>query len=192
LRTFLCVLAAVGTLQAAGLPAWWRALPDLPRLESAFVQASESAVFGQLRKEGTLQLSKGGRLRVAYQGGMVLVADGTDLVQYDPQARTAQRLSLDAAVRDMLLLNILVDPGALESAYLARSTGADQVTLDPRRKDLARITVEGRNGFLRRVTWVDATGATQVLELKNPRVPPRAFPPSTFTFKAPAGVRWIK
>ena len=163
----------------------------MPRLESAFVQESASAVFGKLKKEGTLQLAKGGRLRVTYQGGTVLVSDGVELIQYDPQTRTAQRLSLNAATRDMPLLNILVDPAALEDAYLVKSARADEVTLEPKRKDLLPITVEGRNGLLKRVIWVDGTGARQVLELKNPRIPRKAFPPSIFTFMAPAGTRWI-
>ena len=191
MKRLVCILAAVGTLQAADLPAWWKALSRMPRLESAFVQESASAVFGKLKKEGTLQLAKGGRLRVTYQGGTVLVSDGVELIQYDPQTRTAQRLSLNAATRDMPLLNILVDPAALEDAYLVKSARADAVTLEPKRKDLLPITVEGRNGLLKRVIWVDGTGARQVLELKNPRVPGKAFPPSVFTFKAPAGTRWI-
>ena len=185
------VLFAAGTLQAAELPAWWKALPHLSRLESGFIQESESAVFGKLKKEGKIQLAKGGRLRVTYVKGMVLVSDGIHLIQYDPMAVTAQRLSLRSATRDMPLLNILVDPTALESAYQIKAETADQVLLEPKRKDLPKVMVEGKDGLLKRVTWTDATGAKQVLELKNPRVPNTDFPPSVFTFKAPAGTRWI-
>src|SRR5512145_3326192 len=101
LKPLACLLAAAGSLGASGLPAWWTALPGLPRLESRFTQESESAVFGKLRREGKLQLAKGGRLRVTYDKGMILVADGTNLIQYDPMARTAQRLSLRTARKDM-------------------------------------------------------------------------------------------
>ena len=191
MRCLVCVLFAAGALQAADLPAWWKALPGLSRFESGFVQESESAVFGKLKKEGQLQLAKGGRLRVTYLKGMILVSDGTQLIQYDPMAMTAQRLALHSATRDMPLLNILVDPAALQAAYQVKAESADQVLLEPKRKDLPKVTVEGKDGFLRRVTWTDATGAKQVLELKNPHIPGQAFPPSVFTFKAPAGTRWI-
>ncbi len=191
MKCLLCLLVAAGALQAADLPAWWKALPRLSRLESGFIQESDSAVFGKLKKEGKIQLAKGGRLRVTYMKGMVLVSDGINLIQYDPLAMTAQRLALHSATRDMPLLNILVDPAALESAYQIKAENADQVLLEPKRKDLPKVTVEGKDGLLSRVSWTDATGARQVLELKNPRVPSTDFPPSVFTFKAPAGTRWI-
>lgn len=187
----LCILVAAGALQAADLPVWWKALPGLPRLESGFVQESESAVFGKLQKEGRIQLARGGRLRVTYLKGMVLVSDGINLIQYDPSAMTAQRLSLASATKDMPLLNILVDPGAVEAAYRVQAESAERVLLEPKRKDLPRVVVEGRKGLLSRVTWTDATGAKQSIELKNPRVPGSAFPASIFTFKAPAGTRWL-
>jgi outer membrane lipoprotein-sorting protein len=191
LKCLVCALLAAGALQAAGLPAWWEALPRLARLESGFVQESESAVFGKLRKEGTLQLAKGGRLRVTYVKGMVLVSDGVNLIQYDPMVKTAQRLTLRSATRDMPLLNILVDPAALGASYQVRVENADQVLLDPKRKDLPKVMIEGKNGFLKRVTWTDGTGAKQVLELKNPHVPRQDFLPSVFIFEAPAGTRWV-
>jgi outer membrane lipoprotein-sorting protein len=182
---------AASVLQSAELPAWWKALPRLVRLESDFIQESDSAVFGKLKKEGTIQLAQGGRLRVTYVKGMILVCDGINLVQYDPMAMTAQRLVLRSATKEMPLLNILVDPTALESAYEIKSEAVDQVQLEPKRKDLPKVLVEGKHGYLRRVTWTDATGAKQVLELTSPRVPKGPFPSSTFTFKAPPGIRWI-
>lgn len=192
MKALMCVVLLAGVaLQAAELPAWWKALPRLSRLESEFIQESESAVFGKLKKEGKIQLAKGGRLRVTYVKGMVLVADGIHLIQYDPMSMTAQRLSLNSATRVMPLLNILVDPAALERAYQIRAENADQVLLEPKWKDLPKVTVEGKAGLLKRVTWIDATGAKQVLELKTPRVPKKDFPPSLFTFKAPVGTRWI-
>jgi len=190
-KALLCGLVAMSALQAAELPVWWKTLTNLSRLESGFVQESESAVFGKLTKTGKLQLAKGGKLRVTYEKGMVLVSDGVQLTQYDPMARTAQRLELHSATKDMPLLNILVDPAALGTAYTIKAENADQVLLEPKRKDLPKVLVEGRDGLLKRVTWTDATGAKQVLELTKPRVPSHAYPPAVFTFKAPAGTRWI-
>jgi outer membrane lipoprotein-sorting protein len=186
----ICLLVA-GIVQAAELPSWWRALPRMSRLESDFVQESESAVFGKLKKEGHLQMASGGRLRVTYTKGLLLVSDGVSLIQYDPAARTAQRLELRSATRDMPLLNLLVDPAALEAAYSIKAESEERIQLEPKRKDLPKVTVEGRDGFLKRVTWIDATGAKQALELKAPRVPKSSFPATTFVFTAPVGTRWI-
>ncbi|HWQ10413.1 MAG TPA: outer membrane lipoprotein carrier protein LolA [Holophaga sp.] len=162
-----------------------------PELQSTFVQASESAVFGELRKDGTLQFARGGRLRIAYRDGMVLVCDGESAVQFDPRTRTAQRFALDAARKDMPLLNILVDPGALDESFRIKGGAEDQVVLEPKQKGLPLVTVDGAGGRLKRVTWTDPTGARQQFELKDPHVPGKAFPPSTFRFAAPAGTRWI-
>ena len=192
LRLAVCLLTGVGVAQAADLPAWWTAFAQLSRLESSFTQESESAVFGKLKREGKLQLAKGGRLRVTYAKGMLLVADGTTLVQYDPMASTAQRLDLRTARKDMPLLNILLDPTALEDSYEIRAEQGERVLLEPRRKELPPVLLEGKGRILGRVTWTDGTGAKQVLELKHPRTPGSAFPASTFTFKAPAGTRWIR
>ena len=178
-------------LQAAGLPAWWTAMLRTPQLQSAFVQVSESAVFGELRKQGTLQVTKGGRLRIAYRDGMLLVCDGETAVQFDPRTRTAQRFALNSARKDMPLLNILVDPGALEGSFLIKAGSMDQVLLEPKQKGLPPVIVDGAGGLLKRVTWTDPTGARQQFELADPHVPGKAFPLSIFRFSAPAGTRWI-
>ena len=181
MKGLLCVLVAAGALQSADLPPWWKALPRLARFESGFIQESESAVFGKLRKEGKLQLAKGGRLRVTYVKGMVLVSDGINLIQYDPMAMTAHRLALRSATRDMPLLNILVDPAALGAAYEIKAENPDQVLLEPKRKDLPQVLVEGKDGFLRRLTWTDATGAKHPLAADAVVVSG-----STFTVQLPA------
>jgi outer membrane lipoprotein-sorting protein len=160
-------------------------------MEAEFVQESESAVFGKLTKAGTLQLATGGRLRVTYVKGMVLVSDGSKLIQYDPAARTAQRMDLRSAAKDMPLLNVLVNPSALENSYVVKAEGEDRVLLEPKRKELPEVTVEGRGAFLNRVTWTDPTGARQMLQLKNSRIPKADFPASMFKFAAPQGTRWI-
>lgn len=161
-------------------------------MEASFVQESESAVFGKLAKEGILQIGRGGRFRVSYTGGIVLVSDGTQLVQYDPATRTAQRMDLQTATREMPLLNVLVDPASIEAYYTVKGDGETRVVLDPRRKDLPSVTVEGSGAFLHRMSWTDATGAEQTLELKRPSTPKRDFPPATFTFTAPTGTRWLQ
>jgi outer membrane lipoprotein-sorting protein len=175
---------------AAELPAWWTGFPSLPRLETAFVQESESAVFGKLTRRGQLRLAQGGRLRVDYQGGLLLVADGRSLIQFDPQARTAQRQDLRSAVLDAPLLNVLLNPGRL-SAYYQVNPGADgTLQLEPRRPSLPKVELAGRGRMIQRIQWTDGTGARQRIEFQDPRVP-AAFAPGVFSFQAPAGTRWL-
>lgn len=160
-------------------------------LESGFVQQSESAVFGKLRRQGQLKLAKGGRLRLEYRQGLLLVADGSNLIQYDPEARTAQRIALRSAAADTPLLNVLLNPGALTGFYQAKAGPAQTVALEPLRPGLPRVVLTGRDGLLQRIQWTDGTGASQEIELEQPRIPSAPFPPATFSFQAPAGTRWL-
>jgi len=183
-------LGSLGSLWAGELPRWWLAFTRTPALASPFVQESDSAVFGKLRREGELRLAQGGRLRLAYRKGILLVADGRTLIQYDPEARTAQRLDLRSAAASAPMLNLLVKPATLAETFrLAPGPGPEAVTLTPRHPGLPAVVLEGQAGLLKRVRWTDATGARQMLELKAPRVP--AADPAAFTFKAPAGTRWL-
>ena len=179
-------------LAAGALPGWWVAFPRAARLESAFVQESESGVFGKLRRNGTLRLAEGGRLRVEYHKGMLLVSDGKSLVQYDPEARTAQRVNLRSATEDAPLLNLLLNPRNLEATFRVQAgPGGEVVYLEPRKPGLPSVVVEGQGSFLKRVRWTDGTGAKQVLELQAPRIP-SALSPALFVFKAPVGTRWLE
>ncbi len=129
------------------------------RLESAFVQQSDSAVFGKLKREGRLKLAKGGMLRVEYRQGLLLVADGRTLTQYDPDARTAQRMSLRSAAADTPLLNIMLNPAALAGFYRAEGGPGDAVRLEPLREGLPKVELTARAGLLQRIRWTDPTGA---------------------------------
>jgi len=193
LQSLVCCLG-LGLLGAGAppaLPAWWHGFLALSRLESGFVQSSESAVFGKLRRQGQLKLAKGGRLRVEYRQGLLLVTDGRTLVQYDPEARTAQKTPLRGAAADTPLLNVLLNPGALAGFYEAKAAPGDAVALEPLRPGLTRVLLTGQGGLLRRIQWTDATGARQDIELQDPRVPAAPFDAATFTFQAPAGTRWL-
>ena len=160
-------------------------------MEADFVQTSDSAVFGKLRRKGNLRLAKGGHLRVIYEDGLQLVADGASLVQYDPDTRTAQAMNLSDAASETPLLRLLTDPTKLGGAYAIASTVKDQVRLKPLKLGLPEVRIEGGGKLPRRLTWTDASGAGQVLELVNARVPDKAFPEGTFRFQAPKGTRWL-
>jgi outer membrane lipoprotein-sorting protein len=174
---------------AASLPAWWKQFAGLAKLESEFVQVSESAVFGTLRKRGRLTLAKGGRLRVAYDKGLLLVSDGKRMIQYDPGARTAQGLDLAKALAEFPILNLLVEPRSLERSFEVLAEG-EGIRLKPRRPGLPEVLVEGKGVFPARISWKDGTGAQQNLTLVNPRQP-AGLPETTFTFDPPKGTRWL-
>lgn len=171
-------------------PDWWERLVNLERLESAFTQVSESAVFGTVTRNGTLRFAKGGRLRVVYETGLCFVADGRTLVHYDPATRTAQRVDVRAAAREVPLLALLLDPTQLEQSFRVEIRSGGRLRLEPRQPGLPTVEVEGRSGFLERLTWTDPTGARQVLQLSHPRVP-KNFPEGTFVLKVPPGTRWL-
>jgi outer membrane lipoprotein-sorting protein len=196
LRFCLCAWLGVAGFQGAvlpgaELPAWWRAFPGLPRLETAFVQESQSAVFGKLSRQGRLRMAKGGKLRVEYQHGLLLVSDGRTLTQYDPAARTAQRLSLKSAVGETPLLNILLNPGSLSAFYDAKAGPGLSVALEPLQPGLPRVVLTGEDGLPRRIQWTDATGASQVIQFQDARIPAAGFAADVFNFKAPDGTRWL-
>jgi outer membrane lipoprotein-sorting protein len=193
LMCVLALLGGLGSLAAAEPPAWWKAFTGAPRMEARFLQESDSAVFGKLKRTGVLRLAKGGRLRVEYKEGLLLVADGRFLVQYDAKASTAQQVDLRSAAKDAPLLWVLLDPGALDQVFTVQNgPGPDTFSLEPRKPGLPRVTLEGQGGLPRRLSWTDPTGARQVLSFQDAKVPRAAFAASLFTFKAPAGTRWIK
>jgi outer membrane lipoprotein-sorting protein len=190
----LLAASITASLQAAQapLPDWWLGATRLPRLEARFIQVSQSEVFGRLEQRGRLWMAQGGRLRVAYDSGLLLIADGRDLVSYDPAARTAQRLVLRSAVAEMPLLNLLRDPGALPDRYLLESAPAGAVRLRPRKPGPPEVVVEGQGRTPTRLRWRDGTGAAQELNLQEPRVPGAALPAATFRFTEPKGTRWLR
>jgi len=183
----LACLIAVPAL--AALPGWWSAFARTPVLESRFRQESDSLVFGKLAREGRLALARGGRLRVAYDGGLTVTCDGRQLVQYDPDTRTAQRVELARAVRDFPLLGLLLDPARLERLYKAETLGGEALRLVPKEAGLPELKATGRRGLLWSLEWTDPTGARQKLELLDPKASGTPAP-GMFQPQVPAGARW--
>lgn len=176
---------------SAELPPWWKAFINVPRIQAAFVQTSDSAVFGKLKRKGSVRLTKGGQLRVVYDDGLELVADGQSLIQFDPDTRTAQRMDLLDAVMEAPLLRLLTDPAKLGRTYFIEPFANSQVRLKPLKQGLPEIRIEGSGSLPKRLVWTDASGAGQVLELLDARIPVKEFPVGTFHFQAPKGTRWL-
>jgi outer membrane lipoprotein-sorting protein len=184
------IFMAAASLSAQGLPGWWHPMLDAPRFESRFIQTSESQVFGKLVKKGRIQAAQGGRLRVSYEEGLLLVADGANLIQYDPDTRTAQRMDLGQALLDTPLLNLLVAPQRLAKTYKVEAISKDTVRLVPMQKDLPQMEVQGSGRFARVLRWTDASGAKQELRLLDPKTP-ASLPAAGFKFVLPKGATMV-
>ncbi|HJV23986.1 MAG TPA: outer membrane lipoprotein carrier protein LolA [Holophagaceae bacterium] len=189
MRRLLPILLGGALVLSAQAPAWWTRLQTRPSLQSTFVQEGDSAVFGKVSREGSLRLAPGGRLRVAYTRGLLIVCDGRKLIQYDPDTRSAQRLDLKRALSEAPLLTVLMDPRDVARHFKVTFQG-DRVTLTPKEPGLPTLEAEGRGPWPERFQWTDATGARQVLRLKDPR--PAQEDPGAFRFSPPAGTRWAE
>jgi outer membrane lipoprotein-sorting protein len=177
--------------QQQALPAWWGRWTRAPAFECRFEQEGESAAFGKLARAGSILAARGGRLRVEYDKGPLIICDGRALTQYDPSTRTAQTLEIDAVVDEWPMLRLLMDPRELDGAFDIRPMGGGRVSLSPRRPGLPGATLEGAGGFPGRIEWRDATGAAQSLTLKDARAvaSPKA---ARFAFDPPKGTKWVK
>ncbi len=160
-------------------------------MQATFVQTSDSAVFGKLKRKGSVCLARAGRLHVVYEDGLELVADGQSLIQFDPDTRTAQRMDLMAAAMEAPLLRLLTDPAKLGRTYSIEPSANGQMRLKPLKQGLPEIRIEGSGSFPKRLLWSDASGAGQVLELLDAHIPAKDFPLETFRFRAPKGTRWL-
>lgn len=179
-------------LAQAPLPGWWSTLLKRPRLEARFVHRLESAVFGKITRQGKLWLDTGGRMRFAYDSGLLVICDGKLLVQYDPDTRTAQQMPLSLAQKEFPLLGLLVDPTGLGAHYRISNQPSGQLRLEPRTADRGpEILLSGEGTALRRILWKDATGGQQELELQAGKSGGGGVDPTLFRFKAPAGTRWV-
>jgi outer membrane lipoprotein-sorting protein len=183
------LLGIASLVLSAAEPDWWLALHRAPVLESRFRQDSESLVFGKLSRQGSLILARGGRLRVAYDGGLTVTCDGRQVVQVDPDTRTAQRMLLAEAQREFPLLNLLTDPARIRALYLLEAAGKDALKLVPRGAGLPPLVARGRQGLLRSLEWTDATGAQQTFELLGPQVR-GSVDAKLFKPVLPIGTRW--
>ncbi|MDR2697445.1 MAG: outer membrane lipoprotein carrier protein LolA [Holophagales bacterium] len=188
----LPVLIAPPALSAPGqtMPPWWNFWTQKASFSSPFVQESESAAFGKLTKEGTILLAKGGRLRVEYEKGILLLSDGQQIVQYDPSTRTAQKFDLKNVSEEWPLLRLLTDPSALSQVFHINLQSDGKISLSPKKAGPPELLLEGSGAFLRSITWKDGTGAKQIMTLTAPKTPPDPGS-KPFSFKLPANAKWI-
>jgi len=175
-------------------PTWWEYWKQSVSFKSAFIQEGESAAFGKLTRTGNIITAKGGRLRVEYEKGVLLVSNGKQLVQYDPSTRTAQRFDVESVTEEWPMMRLLTDPNALNQVFNVIPQSDGKIKLTPKkqgRTELPEILLEGKGAFLHQAEWKDGTGAKQVLTLTNPKKQPDPGN-KPFDFKTPSGVKWIQ
>ena len=185
---FLALVPAILAVQP--MPPWWDKWLQIPSFSSSFVQEGESAAFGKLARRGIIQSAKGGRLRVEYENGLLLLCDGSQLIQYDPSTRTAQRHYLEDVSEEWPLLRLLTDPASLRHVFHVSPQSGGAVKLTPKTVGLPEVILEGGGNFLHKAAWTDGTGAKQELVLTSPKTQhdPGSAP---FTFKLPTGAKWL-
>jgi hypothetical protein len=88
------------------------------------------------------------------------------------------------------MLNVLLNPRTLSAYYQAIPAADGRVRLEPHRPSLPKVELTGSGRMLQSIQWTDATGAKQRIEFQDPKVP-AGFDPGVFSFKAPAGTRWL-
>jgi outer membrane lipoprotein-sorting protein len=187
------LLAAQAALlaQAPSMPQWWEHWKQAPYFSSPFTQEGDSAAFGKLVKKGSIITAKGGRLRIEYEKGIVLLCDGSQLTQYDPSTRTAQTYDLETISQEWPLVRLLTGPAAPNQVFSVSAQQGGAIKLTPKKPGLPEVLLEGKGNFLQRATWTDGTGAKQVLTLTSPKPSP-ASGKAAFTFTAPTGTKWIR
>ena len=178
-------------LTTPSMPSWWNQWKQVSSFSSPFTQEGESAAFGKLTSKGNLLIAKGGRLRVEYEKGMLLLCNGKQLTQYDPSTRTAQMHDLEDISTEWPLLHILIDPATITQVFHVNVQDGGMIRLSPKKPNLPEITMEGKGSFLHKASWIDGTGAKQVLTLTAPKAPkdPGNGP---FVFIPPTGTKWIQ
>ncbi|MCL1908558.1 MAG: outer membrane lipoprotein carrier protein LolA [Holophagaceae bacterium] len=173
------------------LPSWWNQWRQSSFFSSPFIQEGESAAFGKLIRKGSILTARGGRLRVEYEKGILLLCNGKQLIQYDQSTRTAQMHDLNSISAEWPLLRILTDPGALAQVFNVNALDSGAIKLSSKKNELPEILLEGKGSFLHKVSWVDGTGARQTLTLTAPRIP-KDPGNSPFTFLPPSDTKWIQ
>ena len=173
------------------LPSWWNQWRQSSFFSSPFIQEGESAAFGKLIRKGSILTARGGRLRVEYEKGILLLCNGKQLIQYDQSTRTAQMHDLNSISAEWPLLRILTDPGALAQVFNVNALDSGAIKLSHKKNELPEILLEGKGSFLHKVSWVDGTGARQTLTLTAPRIP-KDPGNSPFTFLPPSDTKWIQ
>lgn len=188
-RSSALVFAISCCLWAEALPAWWSHTCSQRHLDARFVQESQSSIFGSMKKSGRIQLSRPGKLKVAYEGGLILVSDGMDMVQYDPQTRTASRMDLEKSLQEVPILRLLMGSAPVQGKAKLEVLKNGAISLDPGKAGSPKVELQGEGHFLKRISWTDGTGAKQSLELMD--IKTTAAPSSTFKLKLPGGTKWV-
>jgi outer membrane lipoprotein-sorting protein len=174
---FLAGLAASPVLAQSGLSAadreaLSRAQAYLRGLTSAQGSFTETGAGGQ-RRNGRFWLQRPGKMRFEYANpaGLLVVADGNNIMRYDPRLNTFQQVPLSQTpLSTFLSRNVSFDQGVRVDAVTRRESGAFAVTVrDARRPNegYAILAFAGSPMRLQEWTVVDAQGTRTRTQLTS-------------------------
>lgn len=202
-------LSFVTALLLASGPTWAYAADAQSQLQrfvrevqSATGQFTQSTVGAQGRTQpaqsGEFSFQRPGRFKWAVQNPyeQLIVSDGKQVIQYDPDLAQVTQREVDQAIGTSPAA-ILFGTGALEQAFnvtaLPDKDGLQWLRATPKTADagFSRVELGFNNNLPQRVELLDSFGQTTRVELSNIKPNP-SLPQDAFSFTPPAGVDVVK
>jgi len=172
------------------------------QVQSATGQFSQSTVGAQGRTQpaqtGEFSFQRPGRFKwdVKKPYEQLIVSDGKQVVQYDPDLAQVTQRQVDQAIGTSPAA-ILFGSGSLDQAFnvtaLPDKDGMQWLRATPKTADagFSRVDLGFTNNLPKRVELLDSFGQTTRVELSN-IAPNPSLAADTFVFTAPAGVDVVK
>ncbi|CAP41914.1 outer membrane lipoprotein chaperone LolA [Bordetella petrii] len=192
----LCPMAALAADARAQLKSF---VADIKSATGSFTQSTTGPQGRTQRPQsGTFAFQRPGKFKwaVSQPYEQLVVSDGQQLYQYDPDLAQVTSRKVDQAIGTSPAA-ILFGSGNLEQAFqvapLPARDGLEWLRAKPRNADagFAQVDIGMKDNLPVRVELLDAFGQTTRVELSNIQANP-ALPASEFRFTPPAGVDVVK
>lgn len=172
------------------------------QVQSATGEFTQSTVGAQGRTQpaqsGVFSFQRPGKFKWAVKRPyeQLIVSDGKQVMQYDPDLAQVTQRNVDQAIGSSPAA-ILFGSGSLEQAFnvagLPDRDGLQWLRATPKTADagFSRVDLGFRGNVPERVELLDSFGQTTRVTLSNMKANP-ALAPAEFQFKPPAGVDVVK
>lgn len=192
----LCPMAALAADARAQLKSF---VADIKSATGSFTQSTTGPQGrAQRPQSGTFAFQRPGKFKwaVSQPYEQLVVSDGQQLYQYDPDLAQVTSRKVDQAIGTSPAA-ILFGSGNLEQAFdvapLPDRDGLQWLRAKPRNADagFAQVDIGMKNDLPARVELLDAFGQTTRVELSDIQANP-SLPAGEFRFTPPAGVDVVK
>lgn len=192
----LCPMAALAADARGQLKAF---VSEIKSATGNFTQSTTGPQgVAQRPQSGTFAFQRPGKFKwaVSQPYEQLVVSDGQQLFQYDPDLAQVTTRKVDQAIGTSPAA-ILFGSGDLEQAFevsaLPAREGLEWLRAKPRNADagFAQVDIGMKGNLPARVELLDAFGQTTRVELSGIQANP-ALPAAEFQFTAPAGVDVVK